>query len=350
MGNWPMGIANTPATSSVGGNHTSFGSGLILAATWNEDLVEEAGVVMGEECLAKDVALFEAPAFNINRDLAGGRTFEYYSEDPYLTARTAVPYVKGVQSQNVAANIKHFMANNQERNRNNYSSNVTERAMHEIYLPAFEAAVEEADAWSLMTAANRTNGTYTSDNRYLLTNLLRYDWGFTGVALTDWCRTRTTTIAAKAGLDLSMPGSTTSEYHYSKILAEVEAGNLPESVVSQASENIIRLLYRTGVMGDVEQGEGSINTPEHSDVERRVGEEGIVLLKNEAVDGKTVLPIDKESVDSIAVLGMHSTRYYVPGYGGSGATNPPYEISYLQGHPDCTGWNGRDVERSGVRV
>ncbi|MEQ2457543.1 glycoside hydrolase family 3 C-terminal domain-containing protein, partial [Flavonifractor hominis] len=334
MANGPMGVNNTPATSQVGGTHTSFGSGLILAATWNEELVEEAGRVMGEEARAKDVALFEAPAFNINRDLTGGRTFEYYSEDPYLTARTAVPYVKGVQSQKVAANIKHYMGNNQEDNRNNYSANMSERAMHEIYLPAFQAAVEEADAWSLMTAANRANGTYTSDNRYLLTNLLRYEWGFDGVALTDWCGTRTNTIAAKAGLDLSMPGRATGVYHWSNLLKEVENGNLSEDVISQAAENMLRLLYRTGVMGEESLPEGSINTPEHAAVERQVAEEGIVLLKNEpAKDAQeNILPLNKEEIKSIAVLGpMHSADFYRPGPGGSGATNPPYEVTYLQG-------------------
>lgn len=347
MANGPMGVNGSPAGSSdTSGKQTSFGSGLIMAATWNTDLMYNVGTVLGEESLAKNVHLFEAPAININRDLLGGRTFEYLTEDPFLNGSMVVPYIQGVQDNNVAANIKHFMANNQETNRNNVSAHATERAMHEIYLPGFEAAVEKADAWSLMTAANRINGTYTSDNRYLLTNLLRYSWGFRGMALTDWCRTRSTTIAAKAGLDLSMPGSPTSLYAYDRIVSEVQNGNLDEKVVTQAAQNVLRVLHLTGAMGNVPRAAGSINTAQHQNVAKQVAEEGIVLLKNDAPVGSAnkALPLKKSELSSVAVVGAHhSSIFYKPGAGGSGATTPPYQITYLQGLQNSLAGTGVNV-------
>lgn len=325
MANGPMGVKND-VLGGYGEPHTSFGSGLILASTWNTELIRDAGWVLGQESLAKNVGLFEAPGINILRDLLGGRCFEYYSEDPYLNAQVVIPYVQGVQYNRVAANTKHFVVNNQDENRGRYSSHVSERALHEIYLPAFKSVTTDADCWSFMTAANRYNGTYISDNRYLMTNLMKYQWGMRGLILTDWCNTRSDIQAARGGLDLAMtyrPGS-----KYRNLNKLVKNGQLSETIIDENVRNILRVLFLTGEMGSdaIERPAGSINTPINQQIARNVAEEGIVLLKN-----SDLLPLGSD-VGSIAVLGEHTmTEFYRLGMGGSGSTRPPYQVTYLDG-------------------
>ena len=332
-----MTMSDGPMGCNVMGHHTSFGSGQIIASTWNPDLVYQVGEVIGKECVDKDIQYFLGPGTNINRDLINGRTFEYYSEDPYLSAQTVAPYVQGVQSMDVAATVKHLMANNQEMNRNFMSSNVSERAMHELYLPAFQASIEQGDAWSVMTAANRMNGVFTSDNRYVLTNLVKYDYGMRGVVITDWINTRTDVIAAKAGLDLAMPYSAGSPFK--KLESLIRGDQLDVKYLNEASQRFLRLAHLTKSMINTDEVDatgytaadrqkGESNTPANQAVARKVAEEGIVLLKNES----GTLPLDKDELSSIALLGKYvNYNFYVPGLGGSGATNPPYQITNLQG-------------------
>ena len=332
-----MTMSDGPMGCNVMGHHTSFGSGMIMASTWNPELVYQIGEVIGKECLDKDIQYFLGPGTNINRDLINGRTFEYYSEDPYLSAQTVAPYVQGVQSMDVAATVKHLMANNQEKNRNFMSSNVSERAMHELYLPAFQASIEQGGAWSVMTAANRMNGIFTSDNRYVLTNLVKYDYGMKGVVITDWINTRTDVIAAKAGLDLAMPYSAGSPFK--KLEALIRGDELDVKYLNEASQRFLRLAHLTKSMISTDEVDstgytaadrkkGESNTPANQAVARKVADEGIVLLKN----NDNLLPLDKETTSSIALLGKYvNYNFYVPGLGGSGATNPPYQITNLQG-------------------
>ncbi len=331
-----MNMSDGPMGVNANGAHTSFGSGMVIAATWNRDLVKEIGTVIGKESLAKDVQWFLAPAFNINRDLANGRTFEYYSEDPFLSAGVAVPYIQGVQSKDVLVTLKHFMANNQEKNRNFMSANVSERATHEIYLPAFEATVK-ADAWGVMTGANRMNGVFPSDNRYLLTNLTKYDFGLRGITLTDWINVRTGVISAKAGLDLAMPYSGGS--YYTQLANYVRSGQLDERVVSESSKRMLRTAFLTKSMLPVEgvdlsgylktdRQAGELTSAANATVARRMADEGITLLKNNG----NKLPIDKASVGKIALLGKYvNYEFNQVGLGGSGWTRPPYQITSLQG-------------------
>lgn len=342
-----MNMSDGPLGVNANGSGTSFGSGQIIASTWNRELTEKAGEVLGKEALAKDVQYFLAPGTNINRDLINGRTFEYYSEDPYLSANVVAPYVKGVQSQDVLVTVKHFLANNQEKNRNFMSSNVSERALHEVYLPAFKAAVEEADAWGVMTAANRSNGVFASDNRYLLTNLLKYDYGLKGIVMTDWINVRTGVISAKAGLDLAMPYSSGSPF--TKLEMYVKTRQLDEKYVNEAAQRIVRTAYLTKSMVSTDKADaagytredrkqGELNTAANQAIARQVAEEGQVLLKNE----NSVLPLDKNELNSLALIGKYvDYDFYTVGTGGSGWTNPPYQVTFLEGMQNKL---GKDVE------
>lgn len=338
-----MNMSDGPMGVNVNSKHTSFGSGLVIASTWNRDLVKQVGEVIGKEALAKNVQYFLGPGTNIIRDLIGGRTFEYYSEDPYLSSNVVVPYIKGVQSEGVMATVKHLMANNQEWNRNFMSSNMSERAMHEVYLKPFQAAVEAADVWGAMTAANRMNGVFTSDNRYILTNMMKYDFGFRGIIMTDWCNTRTGIIAAKAGLDLAMPYGSSSPFK--QLENYVRSGQLDVKYVNEAAQRLVRTAYLTKSMINTRKVDatgytkkdrkaGEINSPANQAVARQVAEEGSVLLKN----NNSTLPLDKTKVKSLALLGKYvNYNYYVPGLGGSGATNPPHQITNLKGLKDKLG-------------
>ena len=185
---------------------TAFPSGILFGATWNPEIVERAGNVMGEELRAMKRSILLGPACNILRDPLCGRFFEYYTEDPYLNSALTVAQVRGIQKQGVAACLKHYACNNRENNRNYYMSVIDDRTMHEIYLPAFKAAVKDADVQTVMTSANGMNYEFVSDSRKMQTDILKDRWGFQGFIMTDWLQTRSTEKAAFAGLDVSMPG------------------------------------------------------------------------------------------------------------------------------------------------
>lgn len=332
-----MDMSDGPLGVNAKGPQTSFGSGLVIASTWNKELTKQVGEVIGKEALAKNVQISLGPGTNILRDLTGGRTFEYYSEDPYLASNVVAPYIEGVQSEGVMSTVKHLIANNQEWKRNFMSSNMSERTLHEVYLKPFQAAVESADVWGAMTAANRMNGVFTSDNRYILTNMMKYDFGFKGIVMTDWCNTRTGIIAAKAGLDLAMPPYSSSPFD--SLENYVRSGQLDIKYVNEAAQRLVRTAYLTKSMISTDKVDatgytaedrktGEANTPSNQAVSRQVAEEGSVLLKNQ----NSLLPLDKTKVQSIALLGKYvNYNYYIPGLGGSGATNPPYQITNIKG-------------------
>jgi beta-glucosidase len=309
---------------------TVFPAGLGLAASWNPALVEDVGRVIGSESRANGVGVIFGPAFNINRDPLGGRFFEYFTEDPYLNGKLAAAQVRGIQSEGVAACIKHFAVNGRDLNRNEYMSRVDERTLREIYLRGFETAVREADPWSCMTAANGLNDTLCSDSHWLLTDMLRREWGFRGMVLTDFCHSRSTVQAALAGLDVDMPWAAFAEAKFGKPLLEaVERGELPPSVLDEMVRRILWVRWKTGLLapGDA-RADAALNTPENQAVARRAAAESIVLLKNEG----GVLPLDLNRTKRVVLIGPNcAQRFCVMGLGGSSGAQALYEVTPLKG-------------------
>ena len=308
---------------------TGFPAGIGMASAWNPDLMYKAGVVWGEEARTLGRTFLLGPACNILRDPLGGRFFEYFSEDPLLTAELAVPAIQGIQSRDVIACVKHFACNNRENNRNDYYSIVDERTLHEIYFPAFKAAVEKADVQAIMTSANGVNFEFVSDSRRLLTGLLRDRWGFDGLIITDWINTRSIEKAAFAGLDKSMPGGENCGFGL-PLLDAIRRGTVPESVLDQKVLRMLRAYDRVGLLepdSDIARGYKRL-TPEHIAVAKEVAEEGLVLLKND----KDLLPIDPGRVRRILVTGPNATlRNCEFLMGGSCWVNSPDEVTVLEG-------------------
>lgn len=309
---------------------TAFPSGLGLAATWDQDLVKKTATAIATESASKGVDVLLAPGINIVRDPLGGRTFEYFTEDPFLNARLTVPYVEGVQQTGIAANLKHFVCNNQETNRGEVSANVSERAMREIYFPAFRAGVVEGKAWSAMTSANRVNGEFVSDSKFLIHDVLKQEWGFDGLVLTDWCDVRSTVKAALAGTDLSMSGRPTNPF--AKPLVEaVKKGEVPEAVIDDKVRRLLRLAFRVQRMDGQERKAPAAGLLAHAHVAlaRKVAAEGMVLLKNDGV-----LPFDATKIKTIAVFGPNADYIHcVRNRGGGSSTThcPTHEVTPLQG-------------------
>lgn len=311
--------------SLVGGvKAASFPVGIALASTWNPALVEEIGQALAEEALSKGARVLLAPTVNIHRSTLGGRNFECYSEDPFLTAEIAVAYVRGLQGRGVAATIKHFAGNESEFERTTISSEIDERALREIYLPPFEAAVKRAGVWAVMTAYNKVNGTFASEHRRLITEILRQEWGFDGLVMSDWFGSHSTAPTVNAGLDLEMPGPTRDRGE--KLVAAVEAGEVAAATVRERARNVLRLIERVGAFDNPEIGvEEAIDRPEHRTLIRRAGAEGTVLLKNEGV-----LPLDGDRLGQIAVIGPNAAVARIMG-GGSAQLNAHYRVSPLEG-------------------
>jgi beta-glucosidase len=310
---------------------TYFPSAICRSATWNLDLSEKFGIAIAQEIRDVGAHMLLAPGINIHRTPMCGRTFEYQTEDPYLNKKLAVAVVNGVQSQRVAACIKHFICNNQETNRFTVSSEVSERALQEIYYPAFKAAVQEADAWSVMSCYNKLNGIYGSDNKHLLTEVLRDEWGFRGFVVTDWFATRlgtTTESCVYAGLTLEMPSAI--KYDPDKMLQAYEAGKFSLETFDENVKRLLRVMFLVGLFDDEDTlPKGSRNTPEHQALTREIAEEGIVLLKNTG----DFLPLDLKKVKKIAVIGPTAKRKTYLG-GGSSSNFPPYEVKPIRGIKD----------------
>ncbi|MBS1530650.1 MAG: glycoside hydrolase family 3 C-terminal domain-containing protein [Bacteroidetes bacterium] len=305
---------------------TFFPNGSALAATWNPDLAYRYGHDMGEEARARKKYIMLAPAFNICRTPLCGRTYEYYSEDPYLNARLAVQSVKGIQSQDIAACVKHYAVNNQEIERGRIDVNVDERALREIYLPAFKAAITEGNAWTIMSAYNKLRGDYCSENTYLLQKILRDEWGFKGIVISDWGGTHSTVKAAKNGLDLEMGSRPPYNTYFfaDKLLDSVKAGKVSMKVIDEKVRHILWVMYHT-TMADNPPA-GAINTPAHSKTAYDIAAESTVLLKND----KQLLPLNISSLKSIAVIGDNATHTFHLGGFGAGV-KARYEVTPLAG-------------------
>ncbi len=302
-----------------------FPVGIALASTWNTGLVERVGRALGQEVRSKGAHILLAPTVNIHRSPLNGRNFECYSEDPYLTARLAVAYINGVQSEHVGATIKHFVCNDSEFERNSISSEVAERPLREIYLPPFEAAVREAKVWAVMSAYNRVNGTYAGEHARLLLDILRAEWGFDGIVISDWFGTRSTAAAANNGLDLEMPGPT--QWRGRQLVEAVRTGAVSAETIDARAARVLSIIERAGAFENpVLQPEQAIDRPEHRAIIREAGQEAIVLLKND----RGMLPLDAGKIRSLAVIGPNARVARIMG-GGSSQVQAHYAISPYEG-------------------
>ena len=312
-----------------------------LAATFNPNLAFKYGNAIGQEARYREKDVILGPGVNIYRTPLSGRNFEYMGEDPYLSSRMVVPYVKGMQQNGVAACLKHFALNNQEKNRDNINVEVSDRALHEIYLPAFKAGVQEGGVWAIMGSYNKYRGQYCSHNEILINQILKKDWGFDGVMMTDWGSAHDTDEAARNGLDLEMGSWTNgltwglssaydSYYLAQPFLKKIQNGELPESLLDEKVRRVLRLCFRTNMNRN--RPYGCKLTPEHSEIARKVAEEGIVLLKND----NHFFPIEKGRYQKIAVIGENAVKRLSLG-GGSSELKPQQEISPLQGMIDKYG-------------
>lgn len=321
MTDGPHGVRSTaPEAGRKMGAVTAFPTGISMGAAWNPELVEQVGQALGEETRGMDCDVLLGPCVNIVRDPRGGRNFETFSEDPYLTGRTAVGYIKGVQSRGVGTSLKHFAANNFEIERDRASTNVDERTLREIYLAQFEMAVKEAQPWTVMCSYNRINGVYASQNQHLLNEILKDEWGFEGAVISDWAATHTIFESVQGGLDLEMPGPA----KYYKLLGEaVQRWQIDEAAVDKAVRRVLRMILLSGRM-DKKVSKGTVNTPAHQRLSRQLAEEAITLLKNEG----GALPLGK-GVKSIAVIGPNAADAVIEG-GGSSKVPPLYRVSPLE--------------------
>jgi beta-glucosidase len=306
---------------------TAMPASICLAATWNPELATSEGKAIGQEARARRKDLMLGPGINIMRTPLCGRNFEYFGEDPYLTSRIAVGYIRGEQSKDVAACVKHFALNNQEWDRYRIDVEVDERALREIYLPAFKAAVQEAGVWSVMGAYNQFRGEHCCENDYLLNQILKEEWGFRGLVVSDWDGAHHTRECALNGLDLEMGTETNYANYYlgGAYYEGLKSSVFPMAGLDEKVRRNLRVMCATHML-DAERSSGEINTPAHQGIARRVAEEGIVLLKNDA----GLLPLDPAAIHTIAVIGENATRLHTHG-GNSSGVKALYEITPLQG-------------------
>ena len=313
---------------------TAFPALTCLAATWNPEMSAIYGKAVGEEARYRNKTVLLGPGVNIYRTPMNGRNFEYMGEDPFLASRIVVPYIQEVQKNGVAACVKHFALNNQENWRGHINVELSDRALREIYLPAFKAAVTEGKVWSVMGSYNQFRGEHCCHNDLLLNKILKGEWKFDGTVITDWGGAHDTKQAALNGLDIEMgtgtDGMTRSlknayDNYYLALpfLDELKKGTIPESVVNDKASRVLRMIFRTTM--NSKRPYGSLASAEHAQVARKIAEDGIVLLKN---DGR-ILPLDASKLNTIAVIGENATRKMSEG-GGSSELKPRVEISPLK--------------------
>jgi beta-glucosidase len=326
----PMGMCDGPigvrgGESGTQGPATAFPCGIAMAATWDPEIVQRIGAAIGRELQNKGIgaSVILGPCVNIHRTPLGGRNGESYSEDPYLAARMAAAYVKGVQSTGASACVKHYACNNQEWERGTINVKVDERALREIYLPAFAAAVQEGGAWCVMNAYNKVNGPYCSANDYLLNDVLKGDFGFDGCVMTDWGAAHNSLGVANGGTDLEMP--TGAHMNRARLMPLIEAGKVSREVIDEKVRRILRTIIRVGILDRPLKPDNSVvNCQAHRDLVREAGARAIVLLKNE----RNALPIDAGAIRSIAVIGPNAAENRL-GMGGSGYVSSRSNIHAL---------------------
>jgi len=286
---------------------TCFPSAAGLACSWDRDLIKSVGVALGEECQAEDVAVLLGPGANIKRSPLCGRNFEYFSEDPYLSSEMAANHISGVQSQGVGTSLKHFAVNNQEHRRMSVDAVVDERTLREIYLASFEGAVRQSQPWTVMCSYNRVNGTYASENEFLLTDILKDEWGHEGFVVSDWGAVNERDDALAAGLELEMPAS--SGVGETKVNEAVRSGKLAEEALDRAVERLLKIIF---LAVDHKKPNAEYDKDAHHALARKVASESAVLLKNEG----SVLPLNQNA--KVAVVGPFAEK---PRYQGGGSSH-----------------------------
>jgi beta-glucosidase len=331
----PHGVHEDDALGAIQTNDscTAFPALTCLAATFNPEMALLYGQSIGEEARYRNKTVLLAPGVNIYRTPLNGRNFEYMGEDPYLASRMVVPYIVGVQQNGVAACVKHFALNNQETYRTATDVVISDRALYEIYLPAFKAAVQEAHVWTLMAAYNKFRGSYCTQSDFLLNKILKNDWKFDGVVYSDWGSVTNTDEAANNGLDLEMGGGKRAKaenglinkyYLGNRYLKGLKDGKYDLKTLNDKVGRILRMIFRTTMSAN--RPFGSFVSPEHSEAARKIAEQGIVLLKND----KQTLPIPVGKYKKIAVIGENATKTLITG-GGSSTLKAAYEVTPLMG-------------------
>jgi beta-glucosidase len=303
----PHGVRRVPDVNSLNIGSlpaTCFPTASCLAATWDVDLLRKVGEALAEECVALNVDVLLGPGANMKRSPLGGRNFEYYSEDPYLAGEMAASFINGVQSKGVGTSLKHFAANNQEFQRFSISAEVDERTLREIYLPAFEKAVKLAKPWTVMCSYNKLNGTFASEHHTLLTEILKNEWGFEGLVVSDWGAVRDRVAALMGGLDWEMPGP--QEHRVEAVVEAVRSGDLDETVLDESVRRILTIVFKAKKTPK----NGSFDVDAHHELARKVASEGMVLLKNNGL-----LPLKDQQ--HIAVIGRSAEHAYFQGVGSS---------------------------------
>ncbi|RXF67191.1 glycoside hydrolase family 3 C-terminal domain-containing protein [Arcticibacter tournemirensis] len=312
-------------------------TGITLASTWNPELGYAFGAVLGSEAKYRGKDVILGPGINIIRTPLNGRNFEYMSEDPYLISKMVVGYIKGVQDQGISASLKHFMGNNQEIRRDGINVEMSERALREIYLPGFKAAVIEGEVNTVMGSYNKLRGEYCTYNDYLINKILKGEWGFRGLVMSDWGAIHSTKEALLGGADLEMgtdlsmlPNPDYNKFYFADpALKMVRSGEVSEKVIDDKVRRILRIMFKTHMFDKRTPGE--LATKEHAAVAKKVAEEGIILLQNK----KNILPVSK-MVKTIAVIGANANRENAMG-GGSSQVRPPYEVTLLAGLQNLAG-------------
>jgi beta-glucosidase len=321
MTDGPMGARGADAPSAP--TSACFPGGSALGATWNPDLAECVGKALADEVKSKGAHILLAPTVNIHRSPIAGRNFECFSEDPYLTARLATAYIVGLQSNGVGACIKHFCCNDSEFERQSISSEVSERPLREIYLRPFQLAIREARPRAVMSSYNRINGVFASENDYTLLDILKGEWGFEGIVMSDWYGTYSANVP-KSGLDLEMPGP--ARWMGEHALQAVQSGQVSEERINDKVRRLLCTIEKAGVFDQPDlQPERAIDNPEHRQLARQTAAEALVLLKN-----NNLLPLDAGKIKSVAVIGENAMLASIMG-GGSVRVNPHYVVSPLEG-------------------
>ncbi len=312
----------TGVRSNEGEPATVFPVGVAIASTWNPDLTREVAAAIAREALALNNRVVLAPTINMMRTPVWGRNFETYSEDPHLAGVLGAAFVEGLQGEGVGASLKHYAANNQEENRMSVSVEADERTLREIYLAAFEHVVKTANPWTVMASYNKLDGVYATESRKLMLDILKGEWGYDGVVVSDWGAVHSTAAAANGGTDLEMPGP--PRWFGDKLVAAVRAGEVPESQIDDAARRMCRLILRTGVLDGDPPPKGELRTERHRRIAERAAVEAVVLLKNE----DDLLPLMPSALKTLAVVGPNAAARRIQG-GGSSQVRTDRQTSLL---------------------
>ena len=313
---------------------TAFPVGISMGATWNVELINELGIALGKESRAFGVEVLLGPTMNIIRTPLNGRTFETFSEDPYFNGEMASAYINGLQSEHVGSSVKHYIANNQEIRRMDVSANISERALREIYLPAYEKVISKSQPYTFMAAYNKINGVHATEQKYIMNDILRKEFGFEGVLLSDWGGVKSTVPSLKASLDLEMPGP--GKYYEKPLRKALKKGLVKEIEIDNAAIRMIKLILKTSMGKSYNKSDVMV---ENKRIAKKVAEESIVLLKNE----NSILPLNSNSIQTLAVIGPNANRSVIQG-GGSARVTPAYSITPLQGIIENAAMNNIEVQ------